>query len=344
MRLSSAVPGPVAGPNRRATHLPNESIPPSPELLTGRELCRDRSESYNSFRAIIPSFASILENRSPEDEDILKSSTIIAASLLWRRNSGNMLVESPRIDLLPDGAPGPRRFKIKVADQKVRRGMIDSLLKHRYAWRGYQAVGLPTDPSVNKFTLAAMENDASIGTITVSFDGQQKLASDESFSEEVNALRAQGRKLCEFTKLAVDPTTATKRVLAALFHVAYIVAHRIRGYDTLLIEVNPRHVRYYERMLGFKLMGSERLNRSVRAPAVLLSVDFSYVLQQIGEFGGHPELTATERSMYPCFFSLTEEASIMGRMKAVQELRDTQSGKPSDNNDDVHLPSDLMPG
>lgn len=281
---------------------------------------------------------------SPEGEDTLKSSTIIAASLMWRRNSGSMLVESPRIDLLPDGAPGPRRFKIKVADQKGRRGLVDSLLKHRYAWRGYTGAGLPTDPSVNKFTLAAMENDASIGTITVSFDSPQKLASDDSFSEEVNALRAQGKKLCEFTKLAVDPTTATKRVLAALFHVAYIVAHRIRGFDTLLIEVNPRHVRYYERMLGCKVIGPERLNRSVRAPAVLLSVEFSYILSQIGEFGGQPERAATERSLYPFAFSLTEEASIMGRMKAVQDLRDQQNGKPVEEREEEHLPSDLMPG
>lgn len=273
----------------------------------------------------------------------MKSSTLIAASLMWRRNSGSMLVESPRIDLLPDGAPGPRRFKIKVADQKGRRGLVDSLLKTRYAWRGYTGAGLPTDPAVHKFTLAAMENDQSIGTITVSFDSPQKLASDDSFSEEVNALRAQGKRLCEFTKLAVDPTTATKRVLAALFHVAFIVAHRIRGYDTLLIEVNPRHVRYYERMLGLKVIGSERLNRSVRAPAVLLSVNFSYILQQIGEFGGQPERAASERSLFPFAFSLSEEASIMARMKSVQEMRDAQDSK-SGEREEEHLPSDLMPG
>lgn len=281
---------------------------------------------------------------TPQPGSDLKSSTIIAASLMWRRNSGSMLVESPRIDLLPDGAPGPRRFKIKVADQKGRRGLVDSLLKHRYAWRGYTGAGLPTDPSVNRFTLAAMEGESSIGTITVSFDGPQKLACDDAFGAEVDALRKQGRRLCEFTKLAVDPTTATKRVLAALFHVAYIVAHRIRGHDTLLIEVNPRHVRYYERMLGCQVIGPERLNRSVRAPAVLLSVDFSYILSQIGEFGGQPERAATERSLYPFAFSLTEEASIMARMKAVQEMRDRQSGKGDGEREDESLPSDLMPG
>lgn len=243
-----------------------------------------------------------------------------------------MLVRDPRIDLLPDGSTGQRRFKIKAAESDERRGMVNSLLKNRYGWRGYQQVTLPTDQSVHKFTLSAVEEEATIGTITVSCDGPKRLSADDAFAEEVEALRAQGRRLCEFTKLAVDPTVGTKRVLAALFHVAYIVAHRIRAYDLLLIEVNPRHVRYYERMLGFTIQSEERMNRSVNAAAVLLSIEFSDVMKQIGIFGGQPELMATERSLYPGFFSLKEEASILSRMQTKQRLLDrrlTDTGHPS---------------
>lgn len=254
----------------------------------------------------------------------MRSSTIIAASLLWRQKSGPMLVEDPRIDLLPDGQPGPRRFKIKVADTETRRSVVSSLLKHRYAFRGYQTTGLPADPSVQRFTLAAIESNRTIGTISVTFDVQKKLACDDAFADEVNVLRAQGRKLCEFGKLAIDPLTGTKRVLASLFHVAYIVAHRIRGYDTLLIEVNPRHVRYYERMLGLQVLGGERPNRAVHAPAVLLYADFSYIMSQIGEFGGQHERAASERSLYPFAFSLGEEAAILSRMRERQAERDAE--------------------
>ncbi len=237
----------------------------------------------------------------------------------WRPQSGSMLVQSPRIDLLPDGSAGPRHFKIKAADSQGRRGLVDSLLKNRYGWRGYKEVRLPTDQSVHRFTLVAVEDDNTIGTITVAVDGgETKLSVDDAFAPEVNALRAQGRRICEFTKLAVDPTVGTKRVLATLFHVAYIVAHRIRGFDMLVIEVNPRHVRYYERMLGFRVLASERMNRSVNAPAVLLGVEFSYVMEQIGEFSGQPERLATERSLYPGFMSLTEEAGVLSRMVAKQ--------------------------
>ena len=255
----------------------------------------------------------------------MKHSTIFAASVLWNRKPRSMMVEEPNIELLPDGAAGPRRFKIKAVDTEQRRSKVDALLRDRYGWRGYKSVGLPTDRSVAKFTLAAIEDDLMIGSITVSLDGPDGLAVDDIFGPETKKLRTQGRRLCEFVRLAVDPLVGTKRVLAALFHVAYIVAHRIRGYDTLLIEVNPRHVHYYQRMLGFKPLSEERNNRSVDAPAVLMALEFSYLKQQIGEFGGQPERMATERSLYPAAFSLKEEAFIIERMLLKQSLLDERN-------------------
>ncbi|WP_088284815.1 N-acyl amino acid synthase FeeM domain-containing protein [Ideonella sp. A 288] len=271
----------------------------------------------------------------------MTSSTLFAASVEWFRKAGSMLVLDPPIGMLPDGAPGPRRFKIKAADSESRRGLVASLLKGRYLWRGYRVGDLPSDHPTQRFTLAAIEDQQTIGTITVAFDGPDRLAADQTFPHEVQSLRDKGLKLCEFTKLAIDPTTGTKRVLAALFHVAYIVAHRMRGHDTLLIEVNPRHVRYYERMLGCSVLGEPRINRSVDAPAVLLTVEFSYIMSQIGKFGGQPELSATERSLYPFAFSLPEEAGIITRLRSRYEHwleeRDRVAVRDSD-----FAPSDLM--
>jgi hypothetical protein len=269
------------------------------------------------------------------------SSTLFAASVEWRRKAGSMLVLDPPIELLPDGAPGPRRFKIKAADTESRRGLVSSLLKGRYLWRGYRTADLPANQPAQRFTLAAIEHPHTIGTITVAFDGAEKLSADDAFPNEVNALRTEGRRLCEFTKLAIDPTIGTKRVLAALFHVGYIVAHRLRGYDTLLIEVNPRHVRYYERMLGCRVLGEVRINRKVDAPAVLLTVDFAHIMSQIGEFGGRPETSATERSLYPFAFSLTEEAGIIGRLRQRYEhWLEEHKGAPAPESD--FQTSDLM--
>jgi hypothetical protein len=248
-------------------------------------------------------------------------STLIAASLLLRRRTPSLLIEGAQLDMLPDGPSGPRRFKIKAADSRSRRGLIHGLLRDRYSWRGYQSVALAAEQTIDRFTLAALGDDGPIGTITVALDVGRPLGADEAFGAELAALREQGRRLCEFTKLAIDPTTATKRVLAALFHVAYIVAHRLRGYDTLIIEVNPRHVRYYERMLGCQVIGPERINRTVHAPAVLLSADFADIRQGIGEYGGQPERADDVRTLYPFAFSLSEEAGIIARLRAVQEQR-----------------------
>jgi hypothetical protein len=275
----------------------------------------------------------LCEAASPTFGEALKSSTIFAASVVWRGQHGHMLVQDPRIDLLPDGPAGPRRFKIKTADSQERRSRVNSLLKDRYGWRGYQQVSLPTDPSVQRFSLSAVEDDVVIGTITVAFDNPGRLGADEAFGAELDALRAEGRTLTEFTKLAIDPLSGTKRVLATLFHVAYIVAHRLRGYDMLLMEVNPRHVRYYERMLGARVLAGERINKAVNAPAVLLGSEFSAIKAKIGEFGGQPELASHERSLYPFALSLREEAAVISRMQAkqrIQQRRLTDTGHPGE--------------
>lgn len=247
------------------------------------------------------------------------TNTIIASPLKQHRIAGALLTSDPRIDLLADGMPGPRLFKIKTADSFVRRNSASSLLKNRYSWRGYGAVSLPTDQASNRITLSALEDEATIGTITVGLDGAEGMNSDDIFSDENNALRAEGRKLCEFTKLAVDPISGTKRVLAALFHVAFVVAYRIRKHDTLVVEVNPRHVKYYERMLGFRVIAPPRMNRSVNAPAVLLLVDLAYSMGQVEQFGGKMELATQERSLYPFFFSIEEEIRIVTKLMAAQK-------------------------
>jgi hypothetical protein len=222
----------------------------------------------------------------------------------------------------PDTAHGDeisrRLFKIRSADSSGQRSSASILISRMYATRGYLSTPLPDQQLPTRITLVASEHDDAIGTITIGFDSPAGLHVDDPFGAETEALRRAGRRICEFTKLAMDSVVRSKRVLASLFHVAYIYAHRMMGFDSLLIEVNPRHVRYYERMLGFKVIGPQRLNRRVNAPAVLLCLAFSHAHAQIGKFGGKPEFSLIERSLYPYFFSVDEEASIVGRLNRTQ--------------------------
>jgi hypothetical protein len=249
----------------------------------------------------------------------LEANTIFGAAFdSLRRHPGASTATG--FEALQRAEDGPRSFKIRAADTAGHRSCANILVKRRYAWRGYQSVSIPDDPTGSLITLNATESDATIGTITIGLDGPRGLLAEDTFPDEVARLRATSRRICEFTKLAMDPTTGAKQVLASLFHVAYIVAHRLRGCDMLLMEVNPRHVAYYRRMLGCQVLAAERTNRRVNAPAVLLCLDFAYTREQIGRFAGQPERAATERTLYPYSFSLAEEAGIICRLRDLDWL------------------------
>lgn len=214
----------------------------------------------------------------------------------------------------PEGTIARRLFTIRAADSFGQRSLANILVNRMYATRGYHTSSLLKSADSNRITLIAGESDAVIGTITIGFDSEQGLLVDDLFREETDALRRAGRELCEFTKLAMDGVVKSKRVLASLFHVAYIIAHRLNDFDNLMIEVNPRHVLYYQRMLGFDVLGPERLNQRVNAPAVLLSLDLAHARREISEFGGRQDLASREKSLYPYFFSPGEEGGIIKRL------------------------------
>jgi hypothetical protein len=90
-------------------------------------------------------------------------------------------------------------------------------------------------------------------------------------------------------------------------------AYRLNHADDIVIEVNPRHVAYYKRMLGFTQAGAQRMCERVSAPAVLLHLPCSYAAEQIARHGGHQ--TSEGRSLYPYFFSTKEEEGLCGRLE-----------------------------
>ncbi|WP_280156259.1 hypothetical protein [Piscinibacter sp. XHJ-5] len=247
-------------------------------------------------------------------EEHEKGSTIIGVPFETPHSLRTMLLDQPAANDVPDIGGSQRLFTIRAADSFGYRSSASILIDRMYATRGYRTNGLP-QPAPNRITLTACEHDEVMGTITVGFDSPTGLNVDELFHEEVETLRRSDRQVCEFTKLAMDTLVRSKRVLASLFHVAYIYAHRVNRYQDLLIEVNPRHVRYYERMLGFVVRGPERMNPRVDAPAVLMSLDFAHAHAQIEKFGGRQHLAEGERSLYPYFFSPAEEAGIVGRLR-----------------------------
>ena len=236
-------------------------------------------------------------------------------------------VDQPALAAASEG----RLIRIESARAQESRLAATELLNQRYGWRGYGAVSLPAPATAHCLPLTASREGRVIGTLTVNFDTELGLNCDDTFPEEVAALRARGETLCEFTKLAVDSGAASTQVLAALFHVAFLAALHLEHVNTLLLEVNPRHVRYYQRMLGARVLAVARLNRRVSAPAVLLAIATADVRRWIDKRSsalmdeavnnGEAEPTSAgcdapldARTLYGRAFNRAEEAAILSRL------------------------------
>jgi N-acyl amino acid synthase FeeM len=217
----------------------------------------------------------------------------------------------------PQAAPVQELFKIRLADNQGRREAAGLLVRRRYAWRGYH-IGTLHGVNPNRITLSACNRDEVVATIAVGLDTETGLFVDQLYRSEVDRIRSDGRKVCEFTKLAVEASVRSKPILAALFHIAYIHARRINLCSDLVVEVNPRHVTFYERMLGFSACGPEKMDPRVGAAAVLLRLDLAFAERQIAEMGGHPEFARTRHSLYPYFFAAHEEIAIERRLRTVR--------------------------
>ena len=192
------------------------------------------------------------------------------------------------------------------------------LIRRRYSWRGYKHVA-PTDLAVaaNMVTLQACREEAVFGTLSLHFDSDAGLAAGELYRDEIASFRARGAKICELTRLAVDPEHGSKEVLGALFHLSYIFGHLHGPVTDVFIEVNPRHVLFYKRMLNFKQVGECKMCERVSAPAVLLQLEVAYVTEQIARLGG--TRAAGHRSLYPYFFSKQEEEGLARRIAVLPQ-------------------------
>jgi hypothetical protein len=212
--------------------------------------------------------------------------------------------------------PQTNLFKLRVANTEARRTSASYLIQRRYAWRGY-SVDSQVQEAPSRITIAAHDQSGTAGTVTVGLDSPEPMFIDGLYAEEADELRREGRKLAEFTKLAVDDNLHSKPLLAALFHIAFIYARRIHRCTDLLIEVNPRHQGFYRRMLGFEPMGTMRGDPRVGAPALLLRLCLKHAQAEIARLGGNPNLGTITRSLYPYAFAPQEEVAIERRLRAL---------------------------
>ncbi len=226
---------------------------------------------------------------------------------------------NPLGDALNSVQMAQQKFKIRLTRDTEHAHSANLLIRKMYSWRGYETHSSTVKHAPNNICLSVFSAEQAIGTLTLGIDSAEGLAASTLYPCEIEQLRTQGRVLCEITKLAVDPSISSRNVLASLFHIAYIHARQLNNCTDILIEVNPRHVPFYQRMLGFRQVGDERQCPRVKAPAVLLRLETDYVEIQLRKFGGLMDQAKEETSLYPYSFSPNDEAGIIQRL-----LRDRQ--------------------
>jgi hypothetical protein len=217
------------------------------------------------------------------------------------------------------GDPGaiPGAFKIRLAGNRANAKDAGALIERRYASRGYQTKTQSADPHL--FTFVGYDEGKVVGTVSIRLDSEQGLGADSLYKAEIDELRTEGCTICEFTRLAIDERAISKPVLAGLFHTAYLYAAHVRGIEFAVIEVNPRHVVFYRKALGFEPIGPERMNTRVQAPAILLCVPFTTIAEGLSEYAGNPQAPGANRSLFTYGFSADEEKGILRRLRALEK-------------------------
>lgn len=167
--------------------------------------------------------------------------------------------------------PVQRGYDIRPAHSVRQQSLANMLIRRMYAMRGYKTeVSAPALDDPHRITLAAWRYDEVIATLTLRRDSPSGLLADALYAHELNSLRGPQRIVCEVSRLAVDPDFSSRELLNNLFATALSFGREQFLASDAVMEVNPRHVRYYQRKLGFRQLGGLRQCQRVDAPAILL--------------------------------------------------------------------------
>ena len=215
-------------------------------------------------------------------------------------------------------------ISVHIAHTNHDQHLAERLVKERYAWRGYQ---LPT-PHLHhpqRKTFLASNGDRLLGTLSILLDSKTGLVADGLFKPELDRHRKQGRRVCELGKLAIAQVGSSSEVATALFNMAYLYGRTIHHVSDTFIEVNPRHVNFYRRLLGFNVISKGRHCPRVNAPAILMHLELAHADRQISQLAtsGCSAQTTGSRSPYSAFLTKHQEERFI---KASRQSTEPETG------------------
>lgn len=170
-------------------------------------------------------------------------------------------------------------LKFVVANNLFHRLNAFRLGYNEYLKKGYiheNQIGLlmnDLDLEEETLTIVAYLGMYEAGTVTI--NTQKVLPFQSLFSSDL--VNSPNFKLAELTRLAINENYRNqKEILLGMFNYVFTYTKFIKNCTHLAIEVNPRHVKFYDGILGFTpIAENTSCPRVCGAPAVLLIGDLN---------------------------------------------------------------------
>lgn len=157
-----------------------------------------------------------------------------------------------------------------------------------------------------------------ISTLTQIFDTPLfGLPMDALFKNELDTLRAQGRKITELSALATPKEVRWCNLMVFLSRTMFEYS-RVNDVNDICIMVNPKHVNFYRTMFLFEEFGPERFYPGVGAPAVALRIDMNHIEQQLLEKYRNIEI---EDNLYDFFCKVNSTLGELQNGRSFHEKR-----------------------
>lgn len=175
-----------------------------------------------------------------------------------------------------------RPIEVKIASTESEWEQAFQLAASSYQARGYEPPGAnrlrftPYHALPDTRTLVAKHHDEVVATFSIVLDNTLLgLPMEDVYTDEIAALRRHGRRLFEATTLA-DGGLSTREFMQVFLTLIKLSMqyHTSQGGDAYVIAVNPRHRKFYTKIIGFIPLGPLRTYAAVQdAPAEAFLLD-----------------------------------------------------------------------
>ncbi len=218
----------------------------------------------------------------------------------------------------------PPEFSIKIANTLEERESAFRLGYQCYLDKGYinknKSECLVRSYDFDSETVILIVQDQHkkvVGTVSLVFDGSSYLPAEKAYSNELLTFRNSGSTMVEMSRLACDPNYRNvKQILILLINYSAIYIRLVKNYNSLIIEVNPRHKNYYLALLNCEEVGSTKECAHVgNAPAVLLYLSAIKYQFELNRFIQGKAINKCNRSLYPYFLKPEQEKLVASYLK-----------------------------